>query len=144
MQSAFYAKGFDTLQIVPVQTIGMFTKTSLLYPFQAHPSRHNKTNIAKSHNYCRISDFQICILIIYCALPAMNTPAGRLPGILICPSVRSRHPQARMTAFVSYAFNPISLPHGKNNIIFISISADIVNIYAAPYFNLLIFDFLHP
>ena len=38
------------------------------------------------------------ILMYRCARPAVNTPAGRLPGILISPRVRSRQPMARTTA----------------------------------------------
>ena len=33
-----------------------------------------------------------------CARPAINAPAGRLPGILISLRVRSRQPMARTTA----------------------------------------------
>ena len=38
------------------------------------------------------------ILMDRCARPAVNTPAGRLPGILISLRVRSRHPMARTIA----------------------------------------------
>ena len=49
------------------------------------------------------------ILMYRCARPAVNTPAGRLPGILISLRVRSRQPMARTTARPMSCNMPVGL-----------------------------------
>ena len=49
------------------------------------------------------------ILMYRCARPAVNTPAGRLPGILISLRVRSRQPMARTTARPVSCSMPVGL-----------------------------------
>ena len=50
-------------------------------------------------------------LTYFCAVPALNNPAGRVPAILSAPLLLSLHPMARMTAFASIVKIPLLFIH---------------------------------